>query len=100
MGDVMATGRLSKEKKLAGVRVLDKEGITVSQAINLLFDRLIEDGNADFLKRAGHQAASTARWELAASFVDSLPKLSDVHALDIDAEQVRMRRLGMEGYAE
>ena len=49
MDDAMVTGRMSAEKKAAGARVLEKAGLNASQAVNLLYDKLEEEQNADFL---------------------------------------------------
>ena len=47
--DVMVTGRMTAEKKAAGNRVLESLGLTSSQAINMLYERLIADEDAAFL---------------------------------------------------
>ncbi len=44
MADAMVTGRMSAQKQLAGTRVLEGLGLTTSQAINQLFDYLINNG--------------------------------------------------------
>lgn len=69
MEDAMVTGRMSAEKKAAGVRVLAKAGLNASQAINLLFDKLEEEQSADFLL---HRKPEKHEWESAAKFIDSL----------------------------
>lgn len=48
MADAMVTGRMTSAKKEAGNRVLDKLGINASQAINQLYDHLIEKGSMPF----------------------------------------------------
>ena len=47
--DAMVTGRMSAEKKAAGNKVLEELGLNPSQAINMLYDRLIAEGDAAFL---------------------------------------------------
>ena len=69
MDDAMVTGRMSAEKKAAGAQVLEKAGLNVSQAINLLYDKLIEEQNADFIL---HRIPEQREWESAAKFLDSL----------------------------
>ena len=69
MDDVMVTGRMSAEKKAAGARVLDKAGLNASQAVNLLYDKLEEEQNADFLI---HRKPEPHEWESAAKFLDAL----------------------------
>lgn len=49
MPDVMVTGRMTAEKKAAGNRVLEQLGLNPSQVINLLYDKLIAEGDAAFL---------------------------------------------------
>ena len=49
MEDAMVTGRMSAKKKAAGARVLAKEGLNASQAINMLYDKLEEDQDARIL---------------------------------------------------
>jgi len=69
MDDAMVTGRMSAEKKAAGAKVLAKAGLNASQAINLLYDKLEEEQNADFLI---HRIPEQREWESAAKFLDVL----------------------------
>ena len=69
MGDAMVTARMSEEKKAAGARVLAKCGLNASQAINLLYDKLEEEQNADFIT---HRKPDAREWESAAKFLDTL----------------------------
>ena len=69
MGDAMVTARMSEEKKAAGARVLAKCGLNASQAINLLYDKLEEEQNADFIT---HRKPDAREWESAAKFLDAL----------------------------
>ena len=69
MDDAMVTGRMSAEKKAAGARVLAKAGLNASQAINLLYDKLEEEQNADFLI---HKKPEPHEWESARKFIDGL----------------------------
>ena len=69
MEDVMVTGRMSAEKKAAGSRVLESAGLNVSQAINLLFDRLADEQNVEFLLQ---RKPGVNEWESAAKFIDAL----------------------------
>lgn len=58
-------------KKRRGGLVLQREGLTASQAINRMYDKLIENGDASFL--TGIVAAEDeAAWDNAVEFVDSL----------------------------
>ena len=76
MDDAMVTGRMSAEKKAAGNRVLEKRGLNASQAVNLLYDRLTEEQNAEFLEA---EAPSELQWKLASELVDSLAAKEFVH---------------------
>ena len=71
MGEAMVTGRMAPGKKRRGGLVLQREGLTASQAINRMYDKLIENGDASFL--TGIVAAEDeAAWDNAVEFVDSL----------------------------
>ncbi|MDO4182691.1 MAG: RelB/DinJ family addiction module antitoxin [Coriobacteriia bacterium] len=71
MDDAMVTGRMSREKKDAGNAVLARCGMNASQAINALYDRLIEGQSADFLE-ANSASATAEQRRAAAQFLDSL----------------------------
>lgn len=71
MGEAMVTGRMAPGKKRRGAMVLQREGINASQAINRMYDRIIEDGNAEFLTDRC-VADDESAWVRAAQFVDSL----------------------------
>ena len=42
MDDSMVTARMLDEKKRKGARILAREGLSASQAINLMYDKMIE----------------------------------------------------------
>ncbi len=69
MEDAMVTARMSAEKKSAGSKVLARSGLNASQAVNLLYDKLEEEQNADFLL---HRKPEPREWESAAKFIDAL----------------------------
>ena len=50
MDDSMVTARMLDEKKRKGARILAREGLSASQAINLMYDKRIEEGEAGFLR--------------------------------------------------
>ena len=50
MDDSMVTARMLDEKKRKGARILAREGLSASQAINLMYDKMIEEGEAGFLR--------------------------------------------------
>lgn len=71
MAEAMVTGRMSQEKKRQGARILQDAGLNTSQAINLLFDKLIEEQSASFLSQNTTPSNDTA-WKNATEFVDTL----------------------------
>ena len=85
MGEAMVTGRMAPGKKRRGGLVLQREGLTASQAINRMYDKLIENGDASFL--TGIVAAEDeAAWDNAVEFVDSLSEPVSGGASDADDE--------------
>ena len=48
MADAMVTARMSSEKKEAGNRILEQMGTNASQAVNRLYDYLIENRELPF----------------------------------------------------
>ena len=97
MAEAMVTGRMSQEKKSQGTQILHDAGLNASQAINLLFDRLIEDQSASFLSQSkvpNHDSA----WKNAAEFVDALssPQKSRFDLMtkaEIKTERLKHRRV-------
>ena len=69
MDEAMVTGRMSAEKKAAGAEVLARSGMNASQAVNMLYDRLVEEQDASFLER--HEV-EPREWESAARLIDSI----------------------------
>lgn len=96
MGDAMVTGRVAEKKKQQGLRVLQREGLNTSQAINLMFDRLIEEGNADFLS-AETGTPSADRWQAAARFVDGLSRKKASRFDTMSKAEVKRERLAAKG---
>lgn len=96
MGDVMVTGRMPEEKKSRATRILHREGFSSSQAINLLFDRIIDQGNADFLRQKP-EAPDDLRWKQAADFVDALSEKRTTRFDDMSKADIRVDRLRARG---
>lgn len=94
--DAMVTGRMSERKKQQGLRVLKRDGMNASQAVNLLFDRLIEEGSADFLLQDG-DASADERWASAARFVDSLSRKRSTRFDDMTKAEIKLDRLAAKG---
>ena len=76
MDDAMVTGRMSASKKAAGAKVLEKAGLNASQAVNMLYDKLVEEQNADFLM---HKKPEPREWESAAKLIDFLGGSTPIH---------------------
>lgn len=95
MSEAMVTGRMVAEKKALGGRILQKSGLNASQAINLLYDRIIREGNAEFLLEEGSR--DDAAWENAARFVDSLTVEQATRFDDMTKAQIRADRLKNRG---
>lgn len=95
MNEAMVTGRMGAEKKARGGRILQKSGLSASQIINLLYDRLISEGNADFL--TAERPRDNAAWESAARFVDSLSVRQESRFDDMTKAQIRVERLKSRG---
>ena len=95
MNESMVTGRMGAEKKALGGRILQKSGLSASQAINLLYDRIIRESNAEFLLEEGPR--DDAAWENAARFVDSLSVEQATRFEDMTKAQIRADRLKTRG---
>lgn len=80
MGEAMVTGRMAPGKKRRGGQILHREGLTASQAINRMYDCLIEKGDASFLT-GNIVAEDEEAWFRAADFVDALSEKKDVAPL-------------------
>ena len=96
MDNAMVTGRMSSRKKAEGGRILEKAGLNASQAINLLYDRLLEEQNADFLL---HRAAEPREWDSAAKFLNSLaaPKKISTRFDTMTRGEIKLDRLKSRG---
>ena len=97
MEDAMVTGRMSAEKKKAGSKVLAKAGLNASQAINLLYDKLEEEQNADFLI---HRKPEQHEWESAAKFLDALasPIAIETRFDNMTRGQIKLERARAKGW--
>ncbi len=96
MAQAMVTGRMVDEKKRRANLILEREGLNASQAINLMYDRIIEDGNAEFLV-PGEREVDLDAWKRAAEFVDSLSEKRVSRFDDMTKAQIRMDRLAKRG---
>lgn len=97
MGDSMVTARMLEKKKREGARILSREGLSASQAINLMYDRMIEEGEAGFLLLGGAPLRDEAKWAAASCFVDSLSSKHTSRFDDMTKAEVRTERLRSKG---
>ena len=95
MSEAMVTGRMTAEKKAAGNRVLEKAGLNASQAVNLMYDRLVENQNADFLSQG--LPPTVQQWQMAAELVDSLPLKVDESFLNMSRGEAKLARAKSRG---
>lgn len=93
MSDVMVTGRMTAAKKRAGNRVLAKMGMNASQAINKLYDYLIEEGKLPFSEKEA-SSLTPGRIEEACAFVNSMSqrnRLSQMTDDEVRADRFKER---------
>lgn len=72
MSDAMVTSRMSKAKKDAGNKVLEALGVNASQAINQMYDYLIEERRLPF-GASRVSKPSDEQVEEALAFIDDIP---------------------------
>lgn len=94
MEDAMVTGRMSAEKKAAGARVLAKAGLNASQAINLLYDKLEEEQNADFLL---HHKPEPREWESALQLIEAIHMPINPRFDTMSKSEIKRGRLAAKG---
>lgn len=97
MDDSMVTARMLAEKKRKGARILAREGLSASQAINLMYDKMIDEGEAGFLRPDEHRFCDEAKWAAAARFVDGLSSKRSSRFDDMTKAEARMERLRSRG---
>ena len=98
MGSAMVTGRMDSRKKSAATRILEREGMSASQAINLMYDRIIEEGDVSFLAEESTQFLhDDNRWVIGAKFVDSLTCKRKNRFDDMSKSEIRVERLASRG---
>lgn len=72
MANVMVTGRMTKAKKDAGNKVLESLGTNASQAINQLYDYLVEEHRLPF-ENDTKSRPSAAQIKSAIAFIEDIP---------------------------
>lgn len=93
MDDSMVTGRMPANKKQKGASLLQQEGLSASQAINLMYDRLIEEGDASFLLQEAPSGDKISKWATAAHFVDSISVARVSRFDEMSKDEIRRERL-------
>lgn len=97
MADVMVTARMAAEKKTAGSQVLKDAGMTASQAVNQLYDYLVEFGHLPPELTGTHEHANTSRqgrYAAAVAHIDAIPHVElDAEYAAMSSVDARMRRL-------
>lgn len=98
MPDAMVTARMSPEKKEAGNRVLEQLGTNASQAINRLYDYLLEKKQLPFpdqQKRREYTQEDIMRAMDWAESITMLPKNNRFATMTDD--EIRLERLKSRG---
>ncbi len=92
MTDVMVTARMTKAKKDAGNKVLEALGANASQAINQMYDYLIEERRLPFGDRSLSRP-SAAQVEDALAFIDDIPITNAFSAMSDSAIKAKKLEL-------
>lgn len=74
MSDAMVTARMSAEKKEAGNRVLEQLGTNASQAVNRLYDYVLEKKELPFPEQQERRKYTQEEIARAIAWVDGIPK--------------------------
>mgnify|MGYP002570414597 CR=1 FL=1 len=75
MADAMVTARMSLEKKEAGNRMLEQLGTNPSQAVNRLYDYVLEKKELPFPEQHGRRKYTQEEIAQAIAWVDSIPRM-------------------------
>lgn len=97
MADAMVTARMSQEKKEAGNRVLEQLGTNASQAVNRLYDYVLEKRQLPFPEERERREYTQQEIARAVAWVDSIPR-KDRFSIMTD-DEIRQERLVSRGLA-
>ena len=99
MDSAMVTGRMSRAKKDAGGKVLEKLGTNASESINMLYDYVLEHGALPF---ASQQCEGVAPGKLqeAREYLESIPHLDPCEVDTLGPRELKRRRLVQRGVAQ
>lgn len=91
MADVMVTGRMSKAKKDAGNHVLSSLGMSTSEAINQLYDYLIQTQSLPFAQKKPKKLTPSQIQE-AQAFVLAVPQQNSFsHMSDAEIKKHKLQ---------
>ena len=97
MADAMVTARMSAEKKEAGNRMLEQLGTNASQAVNRLYDYVLEKKLLTFPEQQGRRKYTQEEIAQAIAWVDSIPRRDRFSTMTDD--EIRRERLISRGLA-
>lgn len=97
MADAMVTARMSAEKKEAGNRMLEQLGTNASQAVNRLYDYVLEKKQLPFPEQQGRRKYMQEEIAQAIAWVDSIPRRDRFSTMTDD--EIRRERLISRGLA-
>lgn len=97
MADAMVTARMSQEKKEAGNRMLEQLGTNASQAVNRLYDYVLEKKELPFPEQQGRRKYTQEEIAQAIAWVDSIPRKDRFS--NMSDHEIRQERLIARGLA-
>ena len=98
MADAMVTARMSSEKKEAGNRILEQLGINASQAVNRLYDYVIEKRQLPFPEEHVQKQYTQEEIAQAMAWVDSIRTLPRNNRFaTMSDDEIRLERLKSRG---
>ena len=97
MADAMVTARMSAEKKEAGNRMLEQLGTNASQAVNRLYDYVLEKKQLPFPEQQERRRYTQEEIAQAIAWVDSIPRRDRFSTMTDD--EIRWERLVSRGLA-
>ncbi|MEG0015222.1 MAG: type II toxin-antitoxin system RelB/DinJ family antitoxin [Gordonibacter sp.] len=99
MADAMVTARMSPEKKEAGNRMLEQLGTNASQAVNRLYDYVLEKKELPFSEQRERRKYTQEEIAEAIAWVDSIPRLPvNNRFAEMTNAEIKYERLKSRGY--
>lgn len=98
MADAMVTARMSPEKKEAGNHILEQLGTNASQAVNRLYDYVIEKRELPFPESKKRRRYAQKEIVEAIAWLDSIPTLPENNRYTtMTDDEIRAERLKSRG---